>query len=70
MAQVSFQYIITGCGAMTNFFHKGLNRYLEIGSTPSEFCPLSGDWGGLGVPNFATKFFKIPGLQPLPFLSY
>ena len=70
LAQVSFQYIITGSGAMTIFFHKGLTRNLEIGNTSSEFCPLSGNWGGLGIPDFATEFFKIPRLQLLPFLSY
>ena len=68
--QVSFQYIIGGSGAMTIFFHKALTRNLEFGNTPSEFWPLSGDWGGLEIPSFATEFFKMPLLQPLPFLSY
>ena len=55
---------------MTIFFHKGLTRNSEIGNTPSEFCTLSGDWGGLGIANFATEFFEMPGLQLLPFQSY
>ena len=26
--------------------------------TPSEFCPISGDWGKLGIPNL-TRMFPI-----------
>ena len=45
--------IITSSGAMTVFYLKGidLNRKSEI--PPSEFCPISGDWGKLGIPNLA-----------------
>ena len=57
------------------FFYKGLTRNLEI--PPSEFCPISGDWCELGIPNLARMFLqnvpeccKMPGLQLLPFLSY
>ena len=45
--------IITGSGVVTIFFYKGLTRNLENGNTPFEFCPISGDWGELGVPNLA-----------------
>ena len=41
--------IITGSGVMTISFYNRLTRNLEI--PPSEFCPISGDWGKLGVPN-------------------
>ena len=34
-----------GSGVMTVSFYKGLTRNPEIGNTPSEFCPISGDWG-------------------------
>ena len=30
---------------ITIFFYKGLSRNPEIGIPPSEFCPISGDWG-------------------------
>ena len=43
--------IITGSGIMTIFFYKGLTRNPEIGNTPSEFCPISGDWCKLWIPN-------------------
>ena len=43
--------IITGSGIMKIFFYKGLTRNPEIGNTPSEFCPISGDWGKLWIPN-------------------
>ena len=45
--------IITGSGDMTIFFYKGLIGNLEIGYTPPAFCPISGDWGKLGIPNVA-----------------
>ena len=38
---------------MTIFFYKGLTRNPEIGNTLSEFCPISEDWGKLGIPNLA-----------------
>ena len=48
--------------------------------TPSEFCPISGDWSKLGIPNLGltslmkwwnvTEWCKMPGLQLLQFLSY
>ena len=45
---------MTGSGVMTIFiYNKGLTRNLEIGNTPSEFCPISEDWVKLGVPNLA-----------------
>ena len=45
--------IITGSGVMAISFYKGLTRNPEIGNTPSEFCPISGDWGKLEIPNLA-----------------
>ena len=45
---------MTGSGVMTIFiYNKDLTRNLEIRNTPSEFCPISGDWVKLGVPNLA-----------------
>ena len=43
--------IITGSEVLTNFFYKGLTRNPEIGILSSEFCPISGHWGELGIPN-------------------
>ena len=40
---------------MTIFFYKGLTRYPEAEIPPSEFCPISGDWGELGIPNLVQK---------------
>ena len=45
--------IINGSGIVTNLFYKGLTRNPEIGNTPSGFCPISGDWGELWIPNLA-----------------
>ena len=42
--------IITGSGVMTDLFHKGLNKNLEIGN------PISGDWGKLGIPYLVQRF--------------
>ena len=36
---------------MTIFVYKELTRNLKIRNTPSEFCPISGDWNELGIPN-------------------
>ena len=44
--------IITGSEVMTISVYKGLTRNLEIGSL-SDFCPISGDWGELEIPNLA-----------------
>ena len=38
---------------MTIFFYKELTRNPEIGDIPSEFCPISEDWGELWIPNLA-----------------
>ena len=48
--------IITGSGIMTIFFYKGLSRNLEIGNTPSDFCPISGDWGKLWIQNLVQVY--------------
>ena len=45
--------IINDSGVMTIFFYKGLIRNSEIGNTPSEFCPISGDWNELEIRNLA-----------------
>ena len=42
---------ITGSGVMTISFNMRLTRNLEI--PPSEFCPISGDWDEVGIPNLA-----------------
>ena len=36
---------------LTICFYKGLTRNPEIAS--SEFCPISGEWSELGIPNLA-----------------
>ena len=41
---------------ITIFFYKGLSRNPEIGIPPSEFCPIAGDWGELGIPSLALMF--------------
>ena len=45
--------MITSSGVMTIFFYKGLTRNSILGNTPSESCPISRDWGKLGIPNLA-----------------
>ena len=78
--------IINGTGLMTVSFYKGNPK---IGNTAvwilpniwwlerfmnTEFCPISGDWGDLWIPNLTRrsliKCYSMPGLQLLPFLSY
>ena len=48
-----FSCQVTGSGAMLIFVYKGLTRNPEIGILPSEFFPISGDWGKLEIPNLA-----------------
>ena len=36
---------------MTIYFCKGMTRNPEIRNNPSEFCPISADWGKLGIPD-------------------
>ena len=50
--------ILTGSGVMTIFFSTGLTKTPEIRNTPSEFCPISGDWGELGIRNSAQRSLK------------
>ena len=38
---------------MTVFFYEGLTRNPEIPNTLSTFCPISEDWGELGIPSLA-----------------
>ena len=47
---------MTGSGVITIFVYKELARNPEIGNIPSELCLMSGDWGGLGIPNLARMF--------------
>ena len=48
--------IITISGVMTNSVYKGFARNWEITNTLSEFCPISGYWSKLGMPNLAQMF--------------
>ena len=45
-------------GVMAIFLYKGLSRDLEIEITTLEFCPKSGDWGKLGIPNLSRMSLK------------
>ena len=47
--------IIAGSRFVIIFFYKGLTRYPEAEIPPSKFCPISGDWGELGIPNLVQK---------------
>ena len=49
--------IRAGSGNMKIFFYKGLTRNPE--KSPSEFCPISGDWGGLWIPMSLIECFWI-----------
>ena len=50
---------MTGSGIMTIFVYKGLTRNPEIRNTRLEICPISGDWGKLGILNLVqTPFIK------------
>ena len=55
--QSKFQFnIISGSEIMTIYFSKGLTRNPEMGNTPSEFFPISGDWSKLGIANLGWMF--------------
>ena len=43
--------IITGSGTMTIFFVRDGLDIPKSKIPPSEFCPISGDWGQLWIPN-------------------
>ena len=43
--------IITGSGTMTIFFIRDGLDIPKSKIPPSEFCPISGDWGQLWIPN-------------------
>ena len=45
--------IITGSGIITIFFYKGLTRIRKSEIPPSEFCPISGGWDKLWIPQLA-----------------
>ena len=36
-------------------FYMGLTSNLEISNTPSKFCPISGDWGGVRDTKFGAN---------------
>ena len=57
--------IITGPVIMTIYFYKGLTRNQEIRNDPSVFFLISGDWGELGIPNFA----RIPLIKSYQLLQ-
>ena len=38
---------------MTVFVYKGLIKIPKIGTLPSEFFPMAGDWVKLGIPNLS-----------------
>ena len=45
--------ILTGSGIMTVFFVRDWPEIRKSEIPPSEFCPISGDWGELRIPLFA-----------------
>ena len=69
--------IINGSGIMTISFIRDWPEIRKSEIPPSEFCPISRDWGKLWIPNLVRMsliecywMLQIPGLQLLPFLSY
>ena len=51
-------------------FYKGLTRNLEIGNTPSEFCPISEDWGWVRNTKFGTNVSNKMLLNATKFQGY
>ena len=49
---------MTGSDVKTIFVYEGLTRN-QSETTLSEFCPISGDWGELVIPNLAGMSKKI-----------
>ena len=46
--------LLTACGAITNFVSKRFDQKSRNGKDPpSEFCPISKNWGKLGLPTLA-----------------
>ena len=45
--------IMTGSGVMTISFIRDWPEIRKSEIPPSEFCPISGDWGKPGIPNLA-----------------
>ena len=45
--------MIIGSGVMTSFFYKALTRIRKSEILLSHFCPMSGDWAKLVIPNLA-----------------
>ena len=48
--------IITGSGVMTISFVRDWPEIRKLKTPPSEFCPISGDWGMLQIPNLVGMF--------------
>ena len=48
--------IITGSGVTTNLFIRDWQEIRESEIQPPEFCSIPGDYGELGLPNFAVMF--------------
>ena len=48
--------IITSSGVMTIFFYRDWPEIRKSETPPSEFYPISGDWGKLGIQNLARMF--------------
>ena len=49
---------MTGSDVKTIFVYEGLTRN-QSETTLSEFCPISGDWGELVIPNLAGMSKKM-----------
>ena len=61
--------IIAGSGIMNIFFYKGLTGNPEVGNTPSEFCPIYGDWSILNT-KFGTNVSNRMLLNATKFQGY
>ena len=48
--------IITSSGVMTIYFVRDWPEIQKLKIPPSEFCPISGDWGRLEIPNLVGMF--------------
>ena len=48
--------IITSSGVMTIYFVRDWPEIQKLKIPPSEFCPISGDWGMLEIPNLVGMF--------------
>ena len=70
--------IVTGSRIMTISFYGGLTTNAELRNSPSEFYPISGDWGELRITKFDTNLSnkmllnaaKCQGYNFYYFISY